>query len=524
MFCKHCGTKNPEGSLYCIMDGLPLAGTNDQVVTAKETVNFCKSCSHKNESDAFYCTACGVSLEKVTERKSGAGDLLSLGSFKTKTRTDAGGSLPVTEEGIFSKFTVPGLLHAAKFAGIAVGILLVLSFIGAALVNSALRDILADDEMMEMFSSGLKFISMTDMLMLSHLAGVKYTVSALGQDISLKTSGWISLFAILSAIGLVIAGFLANRKETDRTAIERFYTILPVSVIYAVIVALISTFAGISVEVPDPTGWFGDITVSADYEFLVVLINGLVLSIIFTTIGSIIGMTPLLKGEGGNTGYGVSIQRAALHTVLGIVICMLLTVVVIGNKSDIREVKEEAGDESYLVNFFLIQTGTYMWNLAHLGSLEFDLNAYNENVGAKYSILGGPKADGMNMEESEEVAEGLRELLGSLWYFFLVPILLHFWAGATLRKATAGNLLYEIGAYALVFGIMNTAIFQLLKLSIDTTFGDLFNVSFGFSFLMTFLFSTIIAFGISYAGVVVLNKKSGTGSDSDHLPHQVSNF
>ncbi|MBM7618520.1 hypothetical protein JOC95_000362 [Bacillus tianshenii] len=519
MFCKHCGTKNPEGAHYCVNDGLPLTGTSDQIVTVKETVNYCKSCSHKNELDALYCTACGISLEKVVEKKAGAGDILSLGS--KKSRTESTGSLPVIEEGLAEKFSGLGLKHAAKYAGIAIGILLILSFIGSIFINSAMRDILGGD-VTEMFTSGLKFISMTDVLMLSHLAGVKYSVSVLGQEMSLMTSGWISFFAIISAVGLILAGFLANRKATDRTAIERFYTILPVSVVYSVVVAIISTFAGVSVKLEDPTSLFGGITVSADYQFMVVLVNALILSIIFTTIGSIIGMAPQLKGPGGNIRFGVSIQRAALHTVLGVVICMVLTLVVIGNKADIKDLKEEVGDEAYLVDFFLIQAGTYMWNLAHLGSLEFEVNAYDENLGAKYSILGGSKADGANVEESQEMAQGLTQVLGSLWYFFLVPILLHFWAGVALRRASAGNLLYEIGAYALVFGMMNTAIFQLMKLSIDTTFDGLFNVSFGFSFLLTFLFSTIIAFGISYAGVVLLKRKSGT--EMIHQQPQASNF
>ncbi|MGD6831784.1 hypothetical protein ACQCT5_06450 [Sutcliffiella halmapala] len=518
MFCKHCGTKNPEGAHYCVNDGMPLGEANENIQAVKETANFCKSCSQQNSSDALYCVACGVSLEKVTEKKSGPGDILSLGTFSKSSNSSA----PILEGGLASKFSLPGLISAAKYAGIAFAILLIVSFIATYFVNSALKDMLGNDEIMEMFSSGLKFISVTDMLMLSHLAGVEYAVSAMGAAVSLTTSGWVSLFALISAIGLVVAGFLANRNQPERSAIERFYTILPISAVYALLIGIISTFAGVSIEMEDPTGWFGDITVSANYQFFTVLIRALVLSIIFTTIGSMIGMTSQLKSFGSNSGYGISIQRAALHSVLGIVICMVLTLTIIGNKSDIKEVKEEAGDESYFVDFFLIQAGTYMWNMAHLGSLEFDLNAYDENVGANYSILGGPKADGMNMEESQEVATGLKEILGSLWYFLLVPILLHFWAGTAIKKSTTGNILYEIGAYALAFGIVNTAIFQLLKLSINTTFGDLFNVSFGFSLFLTFLFSTVISFGISYAGVVLMNKKSGSDDVVQH--QQVSNF
>jgi hypothetical protein len=501
---------------------MPLGEANENIQAVRDTANFCKSCSHKNSSDALYCVACGISLEKIIERKIGAGDVLSLTNFTKGPKTAPNGTEHDVNGGISSKFSVPGLISAAKFAGIAFGILLIVSFIATAIINSALKEILGDDEMIEMFASGLKFVSVTDILMLSHLAGIEYSVSALGEAISLTTTGWIGLFCLISAIGLIVAGFLANRNQPERTAIERFYTILPISLLYAVLIALISTFAGVSVEVPDPTGWFGDITVEANYQFFTVLIRAIVLSIIFTTIGSMIGMTSEVKGFGGNIGYGISIQRAALHSVLGIVICMVLTLTIIGNKTDIKEVKEEAGDESYLVDFFLIQAGTYMWNMAHLGSLEFDLNAYNENVGANYSILGGPKADGMNMEESQEVATGLKEILGSLWYFFLVPILLHLWAGAAIRKTTSGNILYEIGAYAIAFGIVNTAIFQLLKLSVNTTFGDLFNVSFGFSFFLTFLFSIIISFGISYAGVVLLNKKSGSEDVVQH--QQVSNL
>ncbi|WP_417898811.1 zinc ribbon domain-containing protein [Bacillus haimaensis] len=522
MFCKHCGKKNPEGAHYCVNDGMPLGEANENIQAVKETANFCKSCSHKNSSDALYCVACGVSLEKVTEKKSGAGDILSLGTFNKNQKSASTGSAPVIEGGAASKFSVPGLISAAKFAGIAFGILLIVSFIASSMINSALKDILGDGDLVEMFASGMKFVSVTDVLMLSHLAGIEYSITAMGEGISLATTGWIGLFALISAIGLIVVGFLTNRNQPDRSAIERFYTILPIAVVYSAVIAIISTFAGVSMEIQDPTGWFGDVKVEANYQFFTVLIRALILSIIFTTIGSMIGMNSHLKSFGGNMSYGISIQRAAFHSVLGIVTCMILTLVIIGNKSEVKDIKADAGDESYLVDFFLIQSGTYMWNMAHLGSLEFEASEDSESIGAKYSILGGPKADGMDVEESEELATGLEELLGSLWYFFLVPILLHFWAGVAIRKATTGNILYEIAAYAVAFGLVNTAIFHLLKFSVTTSFDEFINVSFGFSSFLTFLFSTVISFGISYAGVVLMNKKSGSDDVVQH--QQVSNF
>lgn len=512
MFCKICGFKNPEGSLYCMKDGVALGDNSVHAIVAKDTVSFCKSCSYKNDSDSNYCMACGISLNKVMERTAATSTNKTFGVETSSPR------LAPMSVGLLGKFTGSNFIQAAKYSSLAIVILLISSFFMARFLNSSLIKLFDMDNFLDSdiaASAGLKFISMTDVMMLSHLAGVTYKVSVMGFDAHLITSGWISLFIIPPALILILVGYLVNRGGKERTAIERFYTIVPVALCYALFVAIISTFAGVSVEVEDPTGFLGDIVVSSAYTFSTVFFHALILGVLFMTVGTIIGMGPQLKKLGGNIGFGISIQRALLHTVLGVALCIGLTLLVAGTKEEIKDAKIDADEESYIIDLLLIQTGTYMWNLAHLSSLEFGMTAmYDESFGIEYSLLNGAEvnessqANEFTEEESEEIAKGVKNLFGSLWYFFFIPVVLHAWAGVLIRKSTAGNLLSALGVYAVTFGIANTAFYELLKLSINSSLDDVFTISFGFSLAATFFYSTLIAFGIAYLAVILLNKKS----------------
>ncbi|GAE25379.1 hypothetical protein JCM9140_1370 [Halalkalibacter wakoensis JCM 9140] len=136
-----------------------------------------------------------------------------------------------------------------------------------------MRDLLAPE--IGGLANAIKFVSLTDVFMLSHMTSVNYTANALMFEGALRTTSGLFLFLLIPGIIFFTIGFFMNRHV--QSGIEaRLIRNVSLSVIYAVIVGIISLFAGISLSIPDPTGIMGDITLSANYSFVESMFNAFV--------------------------------------------------------------------------------------------------------------------------------------------------------------------------------------------------------------------------------------------------------
>ncbi|KSU60411.1 hypothetical protein AS034_16350 [[Bacillus] enclensis] len=485
MYCKHCGTKNKEDALYCINDGEALSLHNEQVLLQKENNRYCSNCSHENQASALYCMACGHTMSKVKEITEGEPKRANVQTMTADTRP----------AGILSTLTdMNSLKRLAVWNGISLAGLLLISLIISSAVNGVLRDALRGD--FGALIDGIKLLSFSDVFMISHMIGVDYFANAMMFEGVLSTTSGLFNLLLLPAVVFTITGYLMNRKQPEQPFIEKMKWNVSFSVLYGAVIGIISTFAGVSMEMTDPTGFFDDMTITlgSDYPFLESVFNGFVISFIFTGLGAVFSMGKETRSFNGH--YGLSISKAILHSMTGLVIMMAAGAFIISSHDELST--EEPAADILLGT----QVGGYLWNVAQFESLTFDLTADGESVHATYSLLGGPKAS----EDQEGFAE-LFEEISWIWIFAFIPAALHLWAGNQLRKASGGNILQELAAYAIAFGVINAVVVAISKLTISTNFEGVFDASFGFSAISTGIISAILAFGVSYLGVMVTNRQ-----------------
>ncbi|WP_286158796.1 zinc ribbon domain-containing protein [Bacillus sp. J37] len=485
MYCSHCGMKNNESAQYCINDGASLVPVIEKVKVTQENHKYCMECSHENALNAIYCQQCGHSVEKVTEKEDG----ITSGTIPVHSEDHVNYE---KEDFISSILNKHNLKRIAIFNAFSIIALFVFSLIVSSSANRLLLESLRSE-----FGSlvdSLKVVSATDVFMISHMASLHYRANALMFEGVLETTSGLFLLLFIPAIIFILIGFFMNKRVTKSSIVERLSICLSFSIMYGIIVGLISTFAGVSVDIADPTGFIGNITISSDYSFFESIFNALIISFIFTSVGAMIGVAK--EQRFNNKQYGVSISRAILHSVIGLVFMILIGTVFFSTNDELT-----TGDETGDV-LLGSQIGGYLWNISQFGTLNFETTSYGEEITASYSLMGGPKAS----EDEEEFEELFLELKW-LWILVLIPIGLHFLAGNKLRKSTQGNILYELGVYAIVFGLINALFVSISRLTIDTNFDDVFNATFGFSTFGTFIVSAIFAFIVSYVAVMLTNRQ-----------------
>lgn len=490
MFCKRCGSEAHTNALYCQNDGTSLTDNKDTFTLQKVHNRFCSQCSCENTTNSLYCINCGVTLSKISE--------------KTASNVEGpavlrGSSLPIHPSvGLFSNLLTK---RSAGYAGLAIVITFLLSWITSIILNGKLQDLFASEWTFNMIKD-FKFISSTDIMMLSHMIGINYTGSISILEGSLKISGGLFILLLIPLLSLTLAGYLSNRTEPQRSAVERLIKVAPIAVIYAVLMAFISLFAGVSVNTADISILDEGMVLKTSYGFMPALLHSLILGFIFTTLGSFIGMSKSAKQKGSNISYGISIQRAVFSAVAGIMICMLIATSVINLKPEFSE-DEVPGAVKAAIS---TQVGGYYWGLTHFNTLSMEMvNPDGDKEEITYSIIGGLRDDSREFDLDE-----MESVIGGMWYLLLIPLLLHIWTGRQLLRAQTNRFMYELAVYAMSFGVISAFFAYMSKLRIHSNLDENIEVHFGFSFIGTFLLSAIVAFVLAYIGVMIFNRTAIT--------------
>lgn len=497
MFCKNCGTENSEGSLYCSNDGVMLTKASERVHLFHEREKFCAHCGQENIVGGNYCISCGHSFEKAVEKSE---EKLSVSHVASAVSSTKGRGHVKSGNGLIASLTdVSTYIHSAKFIGISIATLFIISLIISSGMNFVAREaISAELGPFGNLVGDIKLVSFTDVLMAFHLAGLNFTINLMVFEGFIQTSSGLFLILFIPAVVFIIMGYFMHRRDSESSMAERLTRCLTFSIPYALLFGFLSLFAGTSFEMQDQSGFIeGALSVNSDYSFFESVFNAFVISTIFTSIGAMIRLPK--EHRLFNYQYGLSISRAILHTIIGLSVAMVVGIFVISSS---ESVPNEEGANIILGS----QVGGYMWNVSQFETLTFEAGAYDEEVTASYSLLGGVKA---SMDE-DELKEDLSGIATGPWILVLVVFGLHFWAGKQLLKASQGNILYEIGAYAIAFGLVNTVIVGITNLSASINLDEDIAFSLGFSSIGVFFISTILAFVVSYGSVMVLGRQTSS--------------
>lgn len=494
MYCKACGMKNDDDAQYCINDGVSLTAVGESSSLYRLNAKFCQKCRNEISHLDLYCTACGESTEKTKEKET---QILSKNTPRTSRIKNVNRSSLMNF--LFEKKTLFSTLLYLCFSVIS---LLIVAAICSNSLNNMIGEMLEADIGVPL-GELINLVSTVDVFTLFHMTSTSYTINSEFFELGFTSSSGLLLLMLAPGLVFFVVGFLMNKRMSGFSVVQKMVHHLLFAAAYGVVVGMIGTLASGTINLPDPTGFLGGIEIKNNFVFIESVFNSFVISFIFLTLGS----TVRLSAEHlTNEGYGVSISTAIKHAMVGLVIMMGVGIVYVQTNEDFPI---EQSTQEILVGS---QLGGYLWNIVQFGTFKTELNILDETVSVSYSLLQGGKST--NPEGEEYTA--LFDWLGNgLAFWVILPVLLHIGAGLRLRKATQGNLLHDIGVYAIVFGIVNAVMVSISRLALNTSFGDAGNFSYGFSTFGTFIVTCIMAFCIPYAVVLLTNRRL-----SHHTEHR----
>ncbi|WP_336765710.1 hypothetical protein [Paenibacillus sp. USHLN196] len=357
----------------------------------------------------------------------------------------------------------------------------------------------------------ISLISSTDVLMLSHLVSLHLNVDTSFFGLNVDTSGGVLLLMTIPMITLLIAGYLLGWKRPTTSASERLSSTFRIAIIYAIVFACISLFSG---QTTDEPGMRGSIFLKTTYSFGNAWLHSFIISFIFISVGSLFNLPKAFKGLGSNQMYGISIKRAIMTTFSGMIICIAI---ICGNLFTEKEFTDEDWSNSTKLAI-ATQIGGYTWNLSHLNSFQVKLGMEGEDIDSyghlSYSFITGIKPISLfGYSPSGAVSSG-DEWIGDKYnldytwtiFFVLLALILHVRSGTLLRKASAGNTLYEVIAYGVAFGFVSVILGYILKISFETDLHEIVSIALKFPALQTFIMSMLIALIGASIGWIVSSK------------------
>lgn len=517
MYCKHCGTKTVDGALYCQNDGSPLTPLFEGFRLKKDSSTlFCSHCSCENSKESLYCISCGAAMEKLTEKTN---RIQNLGPVEAASNKEIRPAL-YTKQKTDSQFK---LSTSLIFALVPLFVSFLLSWSISAGLNNKIKSLIWTETNFDFtdFSARIvdkiNLISSTDVFMLSHLVSLKLNADTSFFGVNVGTSGGVLLLMTIPMITLISAGYWFGRKTPTKSANERLASSVPIAIIYSIVFACISLFSG---QTTDEPGLRGSISIETTYSFGNAFLHSLIISFVFTSVGSLLSLTRALKGPGSNRMYGISIKRALITTISGMIICIAI---VCGYLFSEKEFASEDWSGSTKLAI-ATQIGGYTWNLSNLNSIhanlaiqEYDTDNYGR---LSYSFITGIKAISLFGYSSSGAASSGEQWIDnkynidSTWIilFVAVALILHAWSGNVLRRASSANILYELIAYGVAFGIANVMLGYILKISFETDLMEIMSISLKFPIFQTFIVSALIALVGASIGWILSKKFTKTSN------------
>ncbi|WP_110928703.1 zinc ribbon domain-containing protein [Bacillus massiliglaciei] len=530
MYCKTCGTSNPDWSNYCSQDGTALLHpcTGQRADLVKREKHFCSGCGSETAKTDNYCMTCGQTLltYQVTKRaeKSVGGE----------ERERVGISL----SSIFSIHYVKKAIIPALAAFV---ITLLLSFVGFTVNDQFYEDIFNEslgitpseiaDQASAEFGTDIKepgeIFGFTDTVMMAHMLSPKYKLQAEiheGYD-DFEVSGDLKIgfsyvvFILFPFIGLFISGLLYGRKNGEKNLQSFLGGAVGIGLIYGLILTVFSIFSGYHYKLDLPEEDFM-VKISSSYPIIGTFLKGLIFGISFSMAGMLFSIDKrrVTKHLEKTIPYGNAVHQGIAAFTRGFVILSLITVIFIAGKLkdwqeglaylDIPGIDALFEKSAMTAGYIGVQLSSMIYSMLHFSPLSFMMEKENDGVGIAYSIFSGFKTTG---EASSGDTTFMNFLFSSsnidvmLKLATLLPVALLIFGGCAMAKSKQSSYV-SLAILSIVYGLLTAALASFSAISAEGLFqvkGDddeAFSFSLAVSTFRVFIFGFIIAYIASFAG------------------------
>ncbi|MCQ6264530.1 zinc ribbon domain-containing protein [Fictibacillus sp. WQ 8-8] len=536
MYCSSCGHLNDPNMNYCAKDGaaLNLPKKPNGLFTSRDS-RFCSSCGTENDRQQNYCRSCSASLFALTKGKE---DLTAItgAARDTLKNTVNSQTLQNVKQTVLNSKKVKFALGGALISFLVV---LILSFAINGILNKKVETLLENDEISEFNVGSIlsemgslgdgvdapepdSLVGVTDWILASHMvdstihAGIKGSAGEETHSSSadFETKSGVLILLLIPFIGLVAGGYFYAAKNKSEALANRFSAALIIGAVYALVLAILSFFAGFSYNLSVNEEFMKmHLSIDTDYSFWGSLFNGFVIGTLFSFLGTLLhlGAFKTTGHLSSRLSYGEPIHQAASTLVRGVILTTLVLFIV-----SVIKINDEAAPSEDVpwtaVFVFITQLGLYVWNILNFSTFKFQGTADGDSGSLHLSLFsgaGGTATDNSIVSGFRYAIEETLNLDAYMYLGLLIPVLLFLYAGYRIYLKSQ-NFNKDLLIFSAVYSVLLTFIITATRLAI-TVSGDLMNqmsmddmggihFSLGFSFFGTLFASLIFSALLAYAG------------------------
>ncbi|MCM3668646.1 zinc ribbon domain-containing protein [Mesobacillus maritimus] len=537
MYCKTCGEKNFSPSNYCVRDGTYQSQEKFGFKLSGKR-KFCQDCGRESRPHFNYCLSCGSALGLYTS--------------KQNKRTPSPVSVIEKDSKMFnSKLLVVHKLSIEQFkkglfpAILSVVILAMLSFVVLNVSQNFVQDFVFNEtteldeitrtlENMALESEVeipdlTNMINLTDVMLYANLQGSVIEWSATGDGEAVRGTFELEnsavIYMALPLISLFVGGLILGRR--NRETVDSLLSMnFAMAIIYALVLAVISLFAGFSYSASFVDEYFSvDFTLVNQYSFVRTLVFSFVFAFVFAGLGSLFSEN-YRKFSGQLSSlmpYGEGVHQAFSTIVRGIGIWFVVGSIFFFTK--VHDLKENIGwflgdtpmmtllEKGFIVVVSLsAQFSTYVWNLLHLAPLTLTVRDDTEEMTVNYSIINGVTSSDFNESEFHYVQQLIAntDIGFYLKVAIILPILLFLWAGYRISLQQENTLMHMV-VFSITYGVLMSFVASITDLVFATTLYEngypskQMGFMLGFSTFGIFIRSFLFAFIFAYIGTWLRN-------------------
>lgn len=507
MYCRTCGTENPDYANYCSNDGTSLHIVQTNASSVIKRMDFCPKCGAKTTVGASYCSDCGSDVRVMTfdKRQTKQKAKAPLITPKKEITKDLQ-SLPLNFKKWLSKQETTSLFAGfGFFIGLWMVGFLIFFFIIKDKVNKILDENILFSEIMNDFDVKLGFFKLFSLHNASEFKLVNTERDEFG-TISMTISQGNILFLLFLFIGLLIGSWITYRSLRNES--KNICTFLKLAISFGGLYGLIVFIFALIGK--------GEFILVGDYDSVILSFSAFpsfIRGFIYATLLSFISFLIVDKVYDSHHSlrthpiYDAIVRGVGTYFIGFIIVALLLTSM--GYFNIAKPLKEE---EVRLPITEVANVSAKMYSLYHFGGLDVFVDGsvwtYDDRLNLEFGLFSSEtKSKKEALDELNDIVTEINPSLLTfnwnwLYAFMLVPASLLFISGRKYYARFQDNiyihLLYLSAAYAVMMFFINYFIkFHLLFKGVD--FFDM-EMRISTPLFLTLMMSFIFAYVFSLLG------------------------